>query len=308
LVDRSAPKTVPNFLIVGAPKCGTTSVYQYLRSHPEAFLPARKESNYFCARETFGIATRDAYLALFRPGSGKKAVGEASVNYLYEPDAPRRIRSLLGADVKILIFVRHPVRLIHSQWGQYVQSGVENLDFQAALDAIPSRLSDSRFAQNCSGWQALFDYLDRARYSRHVERYRDMFGDKLRVFVFEEFFQPGLPQYPALCDFLGIDAGHRPDGLNHNPAGGVRVRWLSRLMADWAPWQDPLRALIPHNIRAHVSGTVRRLNAIERPLPPLSPELAGRLWMELSPDIPRLERILGRSLGDVWRMPDVKER
>jgi len=292
---------VPNFLIVGAPKCGTTSVYQYLREHPEAFLPLRKEPNYFCARETIGIGTRDAYLALFRNSTGKKAVGEASVNYLYEPDAPRRIRALLGPETKILIFLRDPVTMIYSLWGTYRREGLEPLDFASALDAVSARMSDPEFARICRGAQSQYDYFARASYSAHVARFLDAFGTNVRVFMYEEFFQPGLPQFAELCRFLNIGDTHRPDGRNYNPAGRPRSRTLYRFMTDWTPWQDPLRALLPRRLRPYIRRVYRRMAVIEAPMPRLPANLTIELRSRFAPDISRLEYLLGRSLAGTWR-------
>ena len=103
----TAAPVKPNFFIVGAAKCGTTAWFEYLRTHPDIFLPDQKELPHFCTDyvEEMRIADRSDYLQHFRSASGRKAVGEGSVTYLYSATAAREIRQF-NPDAKILIFLR----------------------------------------------------------------------------------------------------------------------------------------------------------------------------------------------------------
>ncbi|MEP0825293.1 MAG: sulfotransferase, partial [Nitrososphaera sp.] len=109
----------PNFFIVGAQKCGTTSMYYYLKDVPGVFMCPVKEPNHFApnVRETVAIdVIRDKreYLDLFRKADGNIAIGEASVFYLWDPDAPRLIRQTVP-NAKIIIMLRDPIERAFSQ-------------------------------------------------------------------------------------------------------------------------------------------------------------------------------------------------
>lgn len=122
---------LPTFLIVGAAKCGTTSLYEYLRQHPEVFMPRRKEPNFFAGPSHGNRTTEAEYRALFADATSAKAVGEASVAYLYDPGSPRRIFEYLGPETRIVIMLRNPVDMVHALWGHMVRAGGEKLSFPA---------------------------------------------------------------------------------------------------------------------------------------------------------------------------------
>src|SRR5687767_1010670 len=102
----------PNFFIVGAPKCGTTSLYEYIRVHPEVFMPDRKEPAFFCS--DFYKPRRmkeEEYLSLFREAGSAKWIGEASTWYLYSDKAREGIKAFCP-DARIIIMLRNPVDMM----------------------------------------------------------------------------------------------------------------------------------------------------------------------------------------------------
>src|SRR4051812_34789639 len=112
---------LPNFFIVGAPKCGTTALYSYLRQHPDVFMPRRKEPKFFatdldCGSPREGryfVRDRDAYLSLFASAGAASRIGEATPHYLYSAVAAQGIKEFCG-EVKIIALVRDPVELMYS--------------------------------------------------------------------------------------------------------------------------------------------------------------------------------------------------
>ena len=292
---------LPNFLIVGAPKSGTTSAYEYLRRHPEVFMPERKEPRFFSSPEDGGIGEEAEYRALFRGAEGKKAIGEASTLYLYDPDSPRHIRATLGPEVKIVAFLRNPVDLAYSFWGFNARVGKETLSFREALAKEEERMTDPVFARTCVGWVADYAYTARAKYADQLERYYVTFeGRNIKVFIFEEFFLPGLPLYPELCRFLGVSDDHVPDDRVHNPAGGFRSAWLRRVYRERMAWKEPFKLVLPRAFRRKLMKRLNRLNLEPRPLPPLDPDLRKSSEAEFGPDVRRVERIIGRDLSKLW--------
>src|SRR5262249_47246667 len=123
----------PNFFIVGAPRAGTTSLYQYLKQAPGIYMSPVKEPHYF--GHNSGRRSEAKYLELFRGAEGHSAVGEASVSYLRNPGTAERIkRSLPGA--RIIIIVRDPVEVVYSHYFEFARRYASDLSFEqvAALE------------------------------------------------------------------------------------------------------------------------------------------------------------------------------
>lgn len=148
----------PNFLIIGAAKAGTTSLYHYLAQHPQVFLSANKEPHFFALEnnppdykgpgDEQGVRSRitdwQSYLALFSKATGQhRAIGEASTLYLYHPDAPSNIHRHLP-DMKMIALLRNPVDAAYSAFGHMYREGREPCnDFMQAL-----KEEDHRVAEN----------------------------------------------------------------------------------------------------------------------------------------------------------------
>ncbi|MBX6322041.1 MAG: hypothetical protein IRY94_09460 [Rhodospirillaceae bacterium] len=292
---------VPNFLIIGAAKCGTTSVHAYLSRHPEAFLPGIKEPNFFGRSLFGGITTRQEYLSLFKDACGFKAVGEASTAYLCDERAAGAIRAFLGPQVKLVAFLRHPVDMMNSLWGRQVRLRTEPLDFMEAVAAAPARLADPRFHHTCGDEPRNFDYVRRGRYAAQLRRYFELFPrDNIRVFLFEEFFRPGLPQWPALCDFLGIARTDPPSAVRLNPAGSSRTLLWHRLRMRHPRLRAVVRATTTVDLRRRIKSRIEKLDRVAHEIPRPTPEQRAELERLFYDDVEELERMLGRSIADVW--------
>src|SRR5690606_21491926 len=133
----------PTFLIVGAAKCGTTSLADYLAQHPDIFMPSLKEPNFFASEGAapvpkgpaparvlnelwynWSAGSETEYWALFRAAANYKAVGEASVRYLYFGDSVKRIKATLP-NVRVVVVLREPVARMYSHYNMNVQKQIE---------------------------------------------------------------------------------------------------------------------------------------------------------------------------------------
>jgi len=193
----------PNFLIVGSAKAGTTSLYHWLRYHPEVFMPEKKEPSYFV--DGYGMSDLDAYLLLFAPGRGKKAIGEASTAYLASPESPQLISKQLGK-VKTLILLRNPVERAFSLYCWMVMVGCEWLPtFEEAVKAEEKRCSDQFFRWHNPEYFWDYMYFRSGLYFEQVKRYTDTFGrDLVEIYLFDELKNDPGKLYGKVCNFLGI--------------------------------------------------------------------------------------------------------
>lgn len=293
---------LPTFLIVGAIKCGTTSLYEYLRQHPEVFMPRRKEPNFFAGASHGNRVTEAEYRALFARATQARAAGEASVAYLYDPGSSQRIYEYLGPETRIVIMLRNPVDMMYALWGHMVRAGGEKLPFLEALEAEPARMQDDLFRSTRIGWLYNYAYADRARYAPQVERYLKRFGpDMVSISIFEEFFSDASHSFKGLCRFLGVADTFVPSFRKFNPTGPVISMALQDALQQRRLWKEPLKRLMSTHVRRWLKTKIYKLNRTHRvALPPLPAETRAKLWERFEPEVLELEQLLGRSLRDAW--------
>lgn len=304
----------PNLFIVGAPKCGTTSLCHYLGQHPDIFFSKQKEPLFFCTdhvhREPWRQNDPERYLALFEPGADRRWRGEGSVWYLISQAAPRRIRAY-SPDAKIIIMLRNPIDMAVSLHAQFLFSGNETIpDFAEAYAAQPIRARQRRVPWRAH-MPAGLQYTEIGRYAPQVEHYLEIFPhDKVKVLIFEDFFADLAGSFRDLLEFLEVDPAFAPDFRARNERHELRSIALQRMLTKLPElWElpaglaeSPLQRRI-ENVRARLHRYNTNGNG-KRTF--LRPELRSRLHGDFEDDIARLERLLGRDLS-VWRTKNLGE-
>lgn len=288
---------MPDFFIVGAPKCGTTALYGYLRQHPDIFMPFHKEPLFFGSDLTgrYGRMTEADYLALFRAARPDQKVGEASAWYLYSRTAAAEIQEA-APDARIIVMLRNPVDVMHAQHSQLLFSEQEDIaSFEEALEAEEERVGGRRLPAGPIRVENLF-YRRMVRFSEQLGRYIDVFGrDRVHVIIHDDMRRDTAAEYRRTLAFLGVP-DFVPDFTPLNENKRVRRRWLQRLI-----WDPPLlRRLIPvlRRYPAVHAARARLLQMNSRPVQrqPLEPSLRRRLEREMAPEVARLEAMLRRDL------------
>jgi len=286
----------PDFFIIGAPRCGTTAIYDFLRQHPEVYMPQRKEPVYFGADLTkrHPYLTEQRYLDLFRGAEGKKRVGEATVWYLYSETAPGEIAAFAD-DPRLVAMVRNPVDMMHSLHGLLRFTGNEDLPFEDALDAEPDRARGRRLPANTRRPEGL-QYRRCARYAEHLRRWISVFGrERVHVIVFDDFRSDSLGTYQSLLEFLGVDQSFVPrmGVVNANKAPrGLRVQRAANTEA----FQRALWSL-PGGAAHAVWRGIMRMNSRVVTRPTLEPALRRRLNEEMAESVIDLGALLQRDLA-----------
>jgi hypothetical protein len=232
--DERDPMILPNFLIAGAAKCGTTSLYHYLKQHPDVFMSNPKEPKFLSGRSTCpGRGPGDdlversvsksfgAYSALFEKAVGKAVIGEASVDTIFYPDySIPAIQRYLG-DPKIIMILRDPVARAYSAYNHLVRDGRETLSFQKALDAEEGRKQ--------SGYRHMWLYREGGLYAAHVRAFQKNFQQVL-VLLHDDLARDPLSVMRETYLFGGIDPDFIPDMKHlHNIAGVPRLALFDAL-------------------------------------------------------------------------------
>jgi Sulfotransferase family len=298
-VPPATDERLPDFFIVGAPKCGTTAMYEYLRQHPQIFMPFHKEPLFFGAdlHHRYGRLTPDEYAALFRPARADQRVGEASAWYLYSTTAAREIREA-SPEAQIIVMLRDPVDVMYAQHSQLLFNQQEVIeDFGEALDAEEDRVAGRRLPSGPVRPENLF-YRRMARFSEQLGRYFEVFGrERVHVIVFDDLVADTPGVYRVLLRFLGVDDGFQARFEPSNENKRVRSRALQRLAYDppvlrrFAPLLRRLPAMHALRNRLFAANSVR---AARRPM---DPGLRAELTREFAPEVQRLSALIGRDLS-----------
>ncbi len=208
-------RPLPDFLIIGAQKAGTTALFAYLRWHPEITGPSWKEVSFFdrryredprAYRASFPAKPRQ-WLVARRRGRWP-LVGEASPSYILHPLAPERAREVVP-EARLIALLRHPVDRAYSHYQHEVRLGREPLSFEDALDAEEGRLR--REVERMTAEPSYFShawwnhtYAARGRYAEQLERWLAVFPrDQLLVVFTEELYEDTAGTYARVLDFLG---------------------------------------------------------------------------------------------------------
>jgi hypothetical protein len=291
----------PDFFIVGAPKSGTTALYEYLRQHPQVFMADPKEPNYFGAdveRRRTPRPSLSQYLSFFAGAGDAKRAGEASVRYLHSRTAAQEIAEF-APNARAIIMLRDPVEMMHAMHGELLYIGAEDIaDFGEALAAEDDRRAGHRIPPGANKPAALL-YRDSARFAEQVERYFEALGrDKVLVLIYDDFRDDTLGTYRRVLRFLDVDQGFVPRMGVVNPSKQARSRLLTRLIANPPSWMSRIaRTLLPPRQRKRLFRRALALNARIAPRSPMDPQLRARLKAEFAPEVRRLGDLIGRDLS-----------
>lgn len=293
----------PNFLIVGAAKAGTTSLYYYLAQHPEIFMPKWKEPLFMTSgtysrlspddpRREVGYDARvyslDDYLQLFAEAGDEKMLGEGSATYLYyHEEAIPKIKRHLG-DPKIIIMLRNPVKRAFSAYKHLVRDGVESLPFEDFVAQEEKRKEEN--------WDILNMPIANGFYSGQVQAYLENFSN-VRVIVFADFRKNTRRVVQETFSFLGVDPAFEPE-VERRFNKSVRSRYA--LVEKFLNKDNFLRRAARPLLRKLMSRdrlSRFRRQVVEKTADTIDVETAARLREVYRPDILRLEKILDRNLA-----------
>lgn len=287
---------LPDFIVIGAAKAGTTALYWYLDEHPQVAMSKLKETNYFAygidaqGRWLYGdpelhhfpVTSRSAYERLFEASGDASARGEASPIYLECPQAASRIADAIPA-ARIICGLREPVDRAYSDYLMYLRS--RGRAFDPARELTPS----AAWAQPDSHWMQIGLYHDALR------RFLDRFPrSQVHIFLFDDLRADQAGLVRAVYDFLGVDPSFVPDlDTPHNVGGLPSNRFIERVLTS-GKLRTTLDPVIPRRA-VDWARKVRTRNL--RRAPKLPEELRAKLIECFRTDIAKTSDLIGRDLS-----------
>jgi hypothetical protein len=285
--------TLPNFVVIGVAKGGTTSLYRYLDQHPDIYICPDKGTNFFGYEDArdwkwhdegeppllrhFHVRTLADYEAAFAGADHEKAIGEVSPQYFRCPTAAQRIHEHIPR-AKLIASLRNPAERAFSGFLMRTRRG------ETVEDAYRELTPES-------------SHVREGFYYARMKRFFDLFPrEQMKVFLFDEFKRDPAAVVRDVFEFLEVDPGFVPDtSVRHNPASVPRSGLLNRIFFHPKAIRGA-KAVLPERLQ----GTAKRLRArSQRAAPTFPADLRAELLALYREDIEKLEALLDRDLS-VW--------
>src|SRR5436190_1452582 len=315
--------------IVGAPRCGTTTLSRLLKDHPSIRFPAIKEPHFFAQHDLRTLqdgelrrrVERDYLQRFFRRGSDSRVGADASVTYLYSPEQLEPALRL-WPDSRFIVSVRDPLTMLPSLHRRLIFVGQETIvSFPDAWAATADRAAGRRVPRSCQD-PRLLRYDEAARFGTYVERLFAAVGrERCLILVFDDLVADPAEQYRRLMDFAGLEPQPEVDISAERAGQSVRLHWLQRILkqppaavrgrlgaefyrrqmrdADDDGEGRAVRTILSFRRR------LLRWSRTSRPIDPLPIELQEEIALRFKDEIERLEELLGRDLSH-WLRPGAK--
>ena len=300
-------KKLPNFLIVGATKCGTSSLHKYLDQHPQIFMSEVKEPRFISSQvtpfplngprdhkvEAWYVKNLEDYEKLFEGSDGYPVVGESSADtlYFYRGTIPV-IKQYLG-DPKIIIMLRNPVKRAFSAYQHLVRDLREDLSFEEGLEEEENRIRNN--------WELIYHYTAGSLYYESVKAFMDNFSN-VKVILTED--QEKRPQQVIreIFRFLGVDQDHDVNTeIRYNVSGKPKSQWLHQFFFEGNMArklaQPIVRRLFSQETRIRIAQKIQEKNLTRLSI---NPDTKKKLQAFFEDDIKKMEVLLNRDLS-MWR-------
>jgi len=288
----------PTFYIIGAPKCGTSSLRTYLGEHPRVFMSQLKEPG-FWADDLPGyrhVSTLEQYLALFDDAGPEHAArGEATATYLYSRTAVPAIRRFSN-EARFVVMLRNPVDQAYSYHNQLLYNGHEDeADFRRAWSLQPQRREGRHIPKGCPEPKML-QYGAVASYGEQVERlFEAVRRDRIKIILFRDFAQDTAEVYADVLRFLQLE----PDGRTEFPRVNASRRHVLPRIGTWMH-NPPAWALRANTLVKRFLGiqrsNIKHLVSVPYRRPALPAAFRRELREYFRPDVQKLQRLIGRDL------------
>jgi hypothetical protein len=291
---------MPNFLVIGASSSGTTSIYHYLKQHPQVFMSPIKETHFFSfAGQEFAMTTikgykqrkvdsLDEYKSLFQDVSDEIAIGEVSPSYLYTPSSPERIKQSVP-NAKLIAILRNPVDRAYSNYLRCVRNDQEPItDFAEALRQEPIRIQNN--------WSPKWFYKSKGFYYEQLKRYFEVFDkNQIQIYLYEDLCDSPSNLMQNLFEFLDVDSTFVPNiSEKKNVSYIPKNRLLQKFLKKTNIIKSIVKPLLSEKLRHRA---VTNLKIWNQSKPLLLPDIRKQLTQEYREDILKLQDLLQKDLS-----------
>jgi len=294
----------PNFFIIGAPKCGTTSLAAYLAEHPNVYMSPIKEPHFFNTDmrwHDINVPDKSAYIRLFRGATPEHlAVGEASTTYLFSREAvPNILR--FNSDAKFIVMIRNPVDLAYSLHSELLWNHNEDVqDFSEAWQLQDVRARGECLPRTCLLPEWL-QYRDVCKIGVQLERlYSHVPHDRVHIISQDSLAREPRQVYLGVLQFLGLCDDGRNDFVMHNQSKKARWQHIASIINTVCRVKHNIETRVGFKTRFGLLAQLQRLNSKPHLRTPLPPAFKAQLASEFHEDVQILSKMVGQPLLANW--------
>ena len=297
---------LPTFLIVGVQKAGTTSIYGYLKEHPQVYMSPRKETNFFATDWEKRIEKKiekkpwqgdkpridswERYCELFQDVRDEIAIGEASPNYFVKYETSSEMIQRYVPDVKMIAILRNPVDRAYSDYLMHLRDGINAGKVRSLSEQVKFKADTS-------------STIKKGLYYPPVKHYFDTFGqEKLKIFLYDDLTKDSLKMMQEIYRFIGVDDTFNPNTSKRAQAAAVpKNQTFNNLLQTKNPIRttiaSTLKLVMPLEMRHKLRSSLINFNSGGKDLKPLSSEERQILIDFYREDILKLQDLIQRDLS-----------
>lgn len=291
--------SLPNTLIIGAAKAGTTTLYDLLKQHPQVFLSFDKEPMFF-SRDDFFFQGVEWYTQKFFDGSDNYPVrGEATPHYLYwaKKVSPRIKETYNNRPPKFIVILRNPIERAYSWYWNMVSEGREKLSFLDALLAEESRIRDNWTELEYFGWMK-YGYFRGGCYASQIQNFFENFPkDRFYILLQEDLIRDQRTSMKNIFNFLGVNPKFDITPGLSNPSAAPRIRSLHMLIRNPSQFKDFLKPFLPDRFRHEIKSMILKNNIKRFRYPEMESRAYSYLKEKFAFEIASLSVIIERDLS-----------
>jgi sulfotransferase family protein len=306
---------IPDFLIVGHPKCGTTALYEMLRSHPEIYMPIRKEPWFFAEELHENTPPRPGgtprtvaeYADWFNGAQAGQKIGEASPFYLWSTTAAKNIAEVIP-DARIIAILREPASFLHSLHLQLLELYIEvETDLRRATQLEAER-REGRSVPRYTYWPQQLMYSEYIRYVEQLRRFYAVFPpEQVKLIIYDDFRADNDSTVREVRRFIGVEDSRPVDSVQANPTVAPRSQRMNELVHAVGIGRGPVSHAVKETIKTVTPAGPRRraLYALKRRLvfgapPAADEEVLHELRVRYKDQVVALSEYLDRDLVTLW--------
>lgn len=276
----------PNLFIVGVPRAGTTSLYNYLKEHPEVFMSPVKGPNYFGEKSNNNFPeyhkNEKKYSSLFKGVKNEKIIGEAS-HLFNSKKAPKQIKNF-NRNAKIIISLRNPPNLIESHFNIYTQKKGEE-DFEYFMKSKDAK-----------------EVLSNLEYSKNLKRYLKEFRQKnVHIMIFENFSKNPKKEFDKICEFLKISKIDI-DFKKYNKSRGIKNKWILKLII-FIPRKIRLfiKRIFSNKLLKILKAKINKITTKKESVKSIDETVKKHFFHEFRQEIKSTDNLINKNLNEIWK-------
>jgi hypothetical protein len=311
---------IPDFLIIGAGKSGTTSLDNYLKQHPQIFIPSVKEPNFYgyelmkpadfngapdeLKHYKSSVTNYRDYIALFEKVLPGQIIGETSNTYMYHEHTPERIKHY-NSNMKLIAVLRQPTERLYSRFLHLARE-----------DRRPTEQFADCLIKNTVWWERN-DLIKEGFYYKHLQKFYNFFpAENIRVFLYEEFNTKTQHVLNEIYDFIGVDSAFKADlSVRYNESGFIKNKLWDKVYGQKGLLIKTVKALLPTTVSNYLKENIyiqKRLNNLRSTnllKPSLDPVLKHKITHEIyGDDILHLQTLINKDLSHWLKAKHDKEK